>query len=49
LTLERHSYGAGRARTLLGKNDVGLAGTRVVSFADSLAVQQNHHVGILLE
>jgi hypothetical protein len=49
LALERNCNGSRWARTLLCKDDVGFAGAWMVSLTNSLAVEQNHDVGILLE
>ncbi len=45
----RHSDCRGRAVTVLTQNQVGFTATGIVSLGRVGAVQQNHHVGVLLE
>src|SRR5690625_4432176 len=48
VTLERHGDRVGGAVAVLGHDDVGLTGTGVL-VVGVLAVQEHHHVGVLLE
>jgi hypothetical protein len=47
--MKSHHNSAGWPVALLGKDDVCLAGAGVVFLVDTLAVKQDHHVGILLQ
>ena len=49
VALERDSDRGRGAVAVLGQDDVGLAGTRRLTFVRILAVQQQHHVGILFD
>ena len=47
MSLEGNCDGAGRAVTLLCEDQISLTLSRV--FLPELSVQQNHHVGVLLQ
>jgi hypothetical protein len=49
VSLEGDRDGVRRSVAVLGDDEIGLAGTGVLLLVCRLAVQQDHHVGVLLE